>query len=521
MSRPGISVTGRRAGTFCLLLMVALLVQATLVQVLRADRYDSSPANHRATVERYARPRGDILVDGRRITGSLRTGGMLRYRRTYPDGPLYAAVTGYSSQVYGNTLLEGVEDGVLTGTDPRLAGFAPWQALTRVPQPGGNVVTTIDAAAQQAAYRAMGGKRGAVAAVEPSTGRILALVSTPSYDPGSFSGSSQADRRAWARLQADPLQPMLNRALRQTYPPGSTFKVITAAAALSAGADPDVPTDSPEPLRLPNSTRELTNEAPGCLDAPLRFALVRSCNTVYAKLGVELGLDRMVRAAEAFGFNDPGLTVPVKAAPSVFDTRMDAAQLALSSIGQYDTRATPLQMAMVAAGVANGGRIMQPRLVDRLTRADGTAVALESERTYRQALDPGVAAELRSMMEDVVTEGTGTNAQIPGAVVGGKTGTAQNGLANAGTPYAWFIGFAGRDGSAPRVAVAVVIEDSDARRADISGGGLAAPVARSVMQAVLGGGLSQRGSADADQEESVGGRGGGGRTDGQHGGPGT
>ncbi|MFF4651201.1 penicillin-binding transpeptidase domain-containing protein [Streptomyces sp. NPDC001380] len=487
MSRPGISVTGRRAGTFCLLLIVALLVQATRVQVLRAQRYDDNPANRRAAIARYAQPRGDILVDGRPVTGSRADGRMFRYERTYRDGPVYAAATGYSSQIYGNTLLEGVEDDVLAGTDPRLAVFAPWDAVTRAPQRGGDVVTTLDGAVQQAAYRAMDRKRGAVVAVEPATGRILALVSTPSYDPGSLAGSSAAVRRAWAALQADPLQPMLDRALRQTYPPGSTFKVVTAAAALTAGADPDVPTDSPEPLRLPDTDRELTNEAPGCLDATLRLALARSCNTVYAKLGVDLGLDRMVAAAEAFGFNDPRLRVPVAVSRSVFDTRMDPARLALSSIGQYDTRATPLQMAMVAAGIANGGRIMAPRLVDRLTRADGTAVAIESERTYRQAVDPRVAAELRSMMEDVVTEGTGTRAQIPGAVVGGKTGTAQNGVANRGTPYAWFIGYAGREGAAPRVAVAVVVEDSGARRADISGGGLAAPIARDVMQAALRG----------------------------------
>ncbi|WP_229758796.1 penicillin-binding transpeptidase domain-containing protein [Peterkaempfera bronchialis] len=488
MSRPGISTTGRRAGTFCLLLIVALLVQATRVQVVRAPEYDSSPANRRQMIIRYAQPRGSILVDGHRITGSEASHGMLRYRRTYPEGPLYAAVTGYSSQIYGNSLLEGVEDGVLSGTDPRLAGFPLWSAVTRKPQPGGDVVTTIDAAAQRAAFQAMDGKRGAVAAVEPATGRILALVSTPSYDPGSFAGSSGADRRAWQALQTDPLQPMLDRALRQTYPPGSTFKVVTAAAGLSAGVypDPDVRTDSPEPLPLPNSDRVLTNEAPGCLDATLRLALARSCNTVYAKLGVDVGLPGMVRAAEGFGFNDGGLRVPVGVAKSVFDTRMDRAQLALSSIGQYDTRATPLQMAMVAAGVANGGKVMRPRLVDRLTRADGTAVALMSEQVYRQAVAPGVAAELRSMMEDVVTEGTGANARIPGAVVGGKTGTAQNGVGNSGTPYAWFIGYAGPDGAAPKVAVAVVIEDSAARRADISGGGLAAPVARAVMAAVLG-----------------------------------
>ncbi|MFF1907012.1 penicillin-binding transpeptidase domain-containing protein [Kitasatospora sp. NPDC058218] len=489
--RPGISVTGRRAGTFCLLLTVALCVQATRVQVFRADELDHNPANQRLTIERYSQPRGNILVGADSVTGSEPTGGRYDYKRTYTDGPLYAAVTGYSSQAYGNTQLEGTEDDLLSGTDSRLAGWAVWDAVARRQNPGGDVYTTIDRAAQQAAMRGLGGQQGAVAAIEPATGRILALASTPSYDPGSFAGSSAADQAAWNRLQADTDQPMLNRALRQTYPPGSTFKVVTAAAALQNGVvtDPDAPTGAPYPYVLPGTTTPLVNDTPAC-DEPgqsLDTAMVNSCNSVMGYLGVQVGLDKMVEMAENFGFNDPKLDVPVRPARSNFDTRMNRSQLALSSIGQFDTAATPLVMAMVAAGVANNGTVMRPQLVDRLTKQDGSTVRLMHPTAYRQAMSPGVAGQVRRLMTDVVENGTGRSARIDGAVVGGKTGTAQHGVDNTGTPYAWFISWAEPAGSdaVPPVAVAVVIADSAAT--DVTGGALAAPIARSVMRAVLGG----------------------------------
>ncbi|MFC9324705.1 penicillin-binding transpeptidase domain-containing protein [Kitasatospora sp. NPDC057015] len=487
---PGISTTGRRAGVFCVLLIVALAAQATRVQVFQAKRLDHNPANQRLTVERYSQPRGNILVGPDSVTGSVPTGGRYDYRRTYTDGPLYAAVTGYSSQTYGNTQLEGTEDEVLSGTDPRLAGWALWDAIARRQSPGGDVYTTIDKAAQQAATKGLGSQKGAVAAIEPATGRILALVSTPGYDPGSFAGTSAADRQAWDKLQADTNQPMLNRALRQIYPPGSTFKVVTAAAALSAGTVTDInaPTGAPYPYVLPGTTTPLVNDTSAC-DRPnlsLDTAMVYSCNSVLGYLGVQTGLDRMVSTARDFGFNDAGLDIPVRAARSNFDTEMNESQLALSSIGQFDTAATPLVMAMVAAGVANGGKVMYPQLVDRLTRSDGTPVQIMEPRTYRQALTPAVAAQVRQLMTDVVEKGTGGNARIRGATVGGKTGTAQQGVDNSGTPYAWFISWAAPAGSdrPPPVAVAVVVADSKAT--DVTGGGLAAPIARSVMEAVLG-----------------------------------
>ncbi|GAB2857836.1 penicillin-binding transpeptidase domain-containing protein [Streptomyces deserti] len=478
----------RHAAAFCALLLIALLLNATRVQVLQAPAYETNAANRRPEIARYAQPRGDILVGGRPVTGSQDTGEQLRWERTYTDGPVYAPVTGFSSQLYGTTLLERAEDGVLSGTDPMLAPLPLWNDFTRSRSPGGNVVTTLNAAAQRAAYEGLRGRKGAVAALEPSTGRILALVSAPSYDPQVLSGNGPAVARSWARLNTDPDRPMLNRAVRQTYPPGSTFKVVTAAAALDAGVvrDLDAQTDSPDRYTLPGTTTSLTNESRGCQDASVRDAFTFSCNTVFAKLGVQVGVAGMTATAHAFGFNDAGLRIPFPVARSTFDTSVDRAQLALSSIGQYNTRATPLQMAMVAAAVANGGQVRQPYLVERTTRAGGGTLTTAGSHPVRQAMYPSTAARLRALMRDVVERGTGTHAAIRGAVVGGKTGTAQHGLGNSGTPYAWFVSWAqGRGDLQTKVAVAVVVEDAEANRGEISGGGDAAPIARAVMEAVL------------------------------------
>ncbi|MFD5818169.1 penicillin-binding transpeptidase domain-containing protein [Streptomyces sp. NPDC127038] len=478
----------RRAVGLCAVLFVALLVNAARVQVVQAPSYDSNPANRRPAIARYGQPRGDIVVDGRTVTGSRDTGGQFRYERTYLDGPLFASVTGFASQLYGSTLLEGTEDGVLSGTDPMLTPLPLLNGLTRARGSGGRVVTTLDAAAQQAAFEGLGSRRGAVAAIEPSTGRILALVSTPSYDPGLLSGTGPTAARAWARLNGQDDKPMLNRAIRQTYPPGSTFKVLTAAAALDAGVvdDVDAPTRSPNPYRLPGTTTRLTNEVEGCEDASLRYAFTWSCNTVFAKLGVDVGLDGMTRTAANFGFNDRKLRIPFSVVPSNFDLRLDRAQLALSSIGQFDTRATPLQMAMIAGAVAGDGSVRTPYLVERTTTRGGATLTTTGPRILHQAMSASTAQQMRELMTDVVERGTGTVAAIPGATVGGKTGTAQHGIGNSGTPYAWFISWArADDATQPAVAVAVVVEDAAADRADVTGGGFAGPIARAVMEAVL------------------------------------
>ncbi|MFE1289114.1 penicillin-binding transpeptidase domain-containing protein [Streptomyces sp. NPDC058751] len=479
----------RRAVGLCALLLVALLVNTARLQVVEAPSYDGNPANRRAAIARYGQPRGDIVVEGRTVTGSRDTGGQFRYERTYLDGPLYASVTGFASQLYGATLLEGTEDGVLSGSDPMLAPLPLLGGLTRARGVGGRVVTTLDAAAQRAAYEGLDGRRGAVAAIEPSTGRILALVSTPSYDPARLSGTGPDTSRAWAGLNGQDDRPMLNRAVRQTYPPGSTFKVLTAAAALDSGVveDVDAPTGSPDPYRLPGTTTRLTNETEGCENASLRYAFTWSCNTVFAKLGVDVGLAGMTRTVANFGFNDRTLRIPFSVVPSNFDLRLDRAQLGLSSIGQFDTRATPLQMAMVAAAVAGDGSVKVPYLVERTTTHSGATLTTAGPRILRQAMTASTAQRMRELMTDVVEKGTGTVAAVPGATVGGKTGTAQHGIGNAGTPYAWFISWARAEGSVePAVAVAVVVEDAAAERGDITGGGFAGPIARGVMEAVLG-----------------------------------
>ncbi|MFH9769327.1 penicillin-binding transpeptidase domain-containing protein [Streptomyces microflavus] len=478
----------RRAAAFCLLLLVALLANAARIQLFEADELDDNPANRRNTIVRYDQPRGNILVGDRAVTGNKETGEQLSFERTYLHGPLYAPVTGYASQTYGTTLIENAEDGVLSGTDSLLAPLPFWDEFTRGRQPGGNVVTTVKESMQRAAYAGLSGRRGAVAALEPSTGRILALVSTPSYDPERLSGTGSAVTDAWTRLNAAKSLPMLNRAIRQTYPPGSTFKIVTAAAALDARVvkDADAPTDTPSPYVLPGTRTTLPNEATGCEQASLADAIRVSCNTVMAHLGVEVGLEGMVEAAGKFGFNDTGLRIPSGVARSNFDTDMSDDQLALSSIGQFNTTATPLQMAMVAAAVANHGDLRVPYLVDRVTTADGDTVQQQGPRSYERAMSPSTAVQLQRMMVEVVENGTGSNAAIDGVKVGGKTGTAQHGIDNSGLPYAWFISWAqAPDSGRPAVAVAVVVEDASADRSDISGGGSAAPIARAVMEAAL------------------------------------
>ncbi|GCB47677.1 penicillin-binding protein 2 [Streptomyces sp. NL15-2K] len=482
----------RRIALFCGLLVLALLVRDNWLQYVQADSLQKNDNNRRISIERYAQPRGDIIVDGKSITGSKETSSSdFKYKRTYQDGPMWAPVTGYASQAFGANQLESIEDGILTGNDDRLFFRNTLDMITGKEKEGGNVVTTLNSAAQKAAYDGLAKRgKGAVVALEPKTGKILALASYPSYDPSSFAGNSTTtDTKAWQKLQKanDPNDPMLNRALREVYPPGSTFKVVTAAAALENGLydDPDAKTNSPLPWIMPGTTTELKNEGNiPCKNATLREALRVSCNTVFGKVGADLGNDKMLAEAKKFGFTEEQFT-PVRSSASVFSEGMNDSQTALSSIGQYNTAATPLQMAMVASAVANDGKLMKPYMVDKLQAPSLDTIEQTDPEELSQPLSSKNAQILQSMMETVVKDGTGTKAQIPGVTVGGKTGTAQHGENNSKNPYAWFLSYAKlSDGSSP-VAVAVVVEDEDAVRDDISGGGLAAPIAKSVMEAVI------------------------------------
>ncbi|AVV41686.1 penicillin-binding transpeptidase domain-containing protein [Streptomyces sp. ID05-04B] len=482
----------RRIALFCGLLVLALLLRDNYLQYVKAGSLADDDENRRVNIARYATPRGDIIVGGKAITGSVENKtGDFKFKRTWTNGAMWAPVTGFSSQAFGANQLEKLEDGILSGNDDRLFFRNTLDMITGKEKEGGSVVTTLNAAAQKAAYQGLGDKKGAVAAIEPSTGKILALVSTPSYDPSKFAGSSDKDAEEWKKVQKknNPDDPMLNRALRETYPPGSTFKVVTAAAALENGevASIDDKTDTPDPFKLPQSSNKLTNEHGECKNANLRYALMVSCNTVFAKMADNVGNEKMIEQAGKFGFNEAELDTPVRAAESIYP-KDNAPQNALDGIGQGSNRATPLQMAMVASAVANDGKLMKPYMVDQIWAPNLDPLDTTEPQQLSQAVSAKTAQALQQMMETVVEDpqGTGGKAKIDGVKVGGKTGTAQHGLNNSEKPYAWFISYAKlSDGSAP-VAVAVVVEDGAANRGDITGGGLAGPIARDVMKAVIG-----------------------------------
>ncbi|MFF3070811.1 peptidoglycan D,D-transpeptidase FtsI family protein [Kitasatospora sp. NPDC057904] len=479
----------RRVSIFCLVLILALMLRTNWVQGVQADAWASNANNKRQQFDRYAHPRGNIVVGGQPVTKSDFVNGLrYKYKRSWVDGPMYAPVTGYSSQVYGSNGLENLEDGVLSGTDDRLFFRNTLDMLTGEQKKGGDVVTTINAKAQKAAWDGLGNKKGAVVALDPKTGAILALVSTPSYDPGTISGSEDSDSKSWTDLNADPNKPMLNRALKETYPPGSTFKLVTATAAFENGLyqNVDDATSTPDPYTLPGTATVLKNESPNekCENATIKSGLDQSCNTVFAKMGADLGKDKMRAQAEKFGFNST-VDTPVRSEKSIFPNSASLDGTAQDSIGQHDTRATPLQMAMVSAAIANNGSLMTPYLVDQERSASLTTISKHTEKQFSQAMSPATAQKMQDLMVSVVENGTGTNAKIPGIQVGGKTGTAQHGEDNAGLPFAWFTSWA-KTSDGQSVAVAVVVEDGSQNRDGISGGRLAAPIAKAVMQAVLG-----------------------------------
>ncbi|MFF4830976.1 peptidoglycan D,D-transpeptidase FtsI family protein [Streptomyces sp. NPDC001315] len=480
--------TIRRASVFALLLVFALLVRATWVQFYEGTALADDKDNRRNAIETYAEPLGNIIVAGESITGAARTkDGDLEYRRTYTDGKLYAAVTGYASQSYAPTQLEGIYQDLLNGTDNRLK--TAMDTVTNKRADPGNVVTTIDPAVQKAAYKALGDNKGAAVAIDPTTGKILAVVSTPSYDPSSLTDANTAGT-AWKKLTADSEKPLTNRALRQPLPPGSTFKLVVASAALENGlySSVDEKTDSPDPYTLPGTTTVLKNESTSapCENATIRVALQYSCNNVFGHMAVQLGQDKVRAMAEKFGFNDDSQDVPVRAYASVYPSDMDKAQTGLSGIGQFDVTATPLQMAMVSAAIANGGKLVSPHMVSQITDSGGDVLKnYDDEAGTTQVVSSGTAEQLQSAMQTVVEKGTGTNALIDGVTVGGKTGTAQHGENNSKTPYAWFTSYGKSDSTGKEVAVAVMVEQSDAARSEVSGNGLAAPVAKAMMQAAL------------------------------------
>ncbi|MET9270201.1 penicillin-binding transpeptidase domain-containing protein [Kribbella sp. NPDC003557] len=477
----------RRLAVAAMILMLALMANSTYLQAFRANEINGRNDNNRVRDSQFSVNRGPILIGSTPVAQSKPSDDRFKYQRTYASGQVYAPVTGFYSYLFGRGGIELTMNAELNGSDPSMAFRRIIDVISNRPQQGGSVTLTLNAAAQQAAYSGLAGKTGAVVAIEPKTGRILAMASRPSYDPNQLaSHDSEKVGAAWKSLNADKDKPLSNRAVQELYPPGSTFKLVTAAAALSSGKyTPESKVNSPAELPLPQTTVPLVNEdgknCGGSNNATLTIALRYSCNTAFGTVGMALGADALNEQAAKFGFGAKPLTELPSVAISQFPGDPNEPQTAQSAIGQFDVRATPLQMAMVAAGIANKGEVMKPYLVQNVKTPDLKTVSETKPESLHQAVTPQVASQLTAMMVDVVANGTGKPGAISGVQVAGKTGTAQT--AKDRPPFAWFTAFAPADD--PKIAVAVLIEKADVARDDVAGGRLAAPIAKKVMEAVL------------------------------------
>ncbi len=481
----------RTMAIFCMLLFLALLLNSTYLQYFDASSLNSRDDNKRVRDAEFSRERGAILVDGHPVAESKPSKDQYKYQRVYSEPLKYAPITGYYSYIYGRRAIESSQNDILSGSDPRLFVNRVVDLLGNSQPKGGSVSLTIDPKAQTAAFdglRKLGSNvQGAVVALEPSTGKILAMVSNPSYDPNRLATHDFSKMQdAYKKIVHNPDSPMLNRGIQEVYPPGSTFKLVTAAAALSSGQyTPDTMVKGGARLDLPQTSTDLVNENGsncGGNKITLTQALMVSCNVSFGDLGLHLGADAIREQAEKFGFDQTYLQDLPGQVRSRFPANPDAPQTALSAIGQYDVAATPLQMAMVAGGIANGGTVMRPYVVDEVRAPDVSVLDKTNPEPFRSnAISSSVARDLTQMMIEVVDRGTGTTARIPGIKVAGKTGTAQSSPDRP--PYAWFVSFAPADN--PKVAVAVLVEDAGVARNAISGSGLAAPIAKSVMEAVI------------------------------------
>jgi penicillin-binding protein A len=481
----------RRVAVVVLVAFLALLAAPLYWQVLAAPRLANDPRNTRVLIKEYSIERGAIVLADRtevaRSDRSRQRGDPLEFVRRYPQGERYGMVTGFYSLVYGRTLAEQEFNSFLLGRAPEQFAQNVTDLLTARETPGGTLVLTLDRAAQEAAEQALGARKGAVVALDPRTGAVLAMTTFPRYDPNQLSSHNpEAIRRNWDRLVNDENGPLLNRAAGALYPPGSTFKVITAAAALENGVSMTDELPSPPVYDVPQTSADIRNfGGASCGDGSLTLteALQISCNTTFAGLGVELGSEKLAAEAEKFGFNKPS-PYELPAATSVIPADQDVPATAQSAIGQRDVRVSPLQMASVAATIANGGRRMAPFVGQEVLSEKGRVVKRFEGEDLGQAIPERVAGDLKGMMLQVVESGTGQAAKIPGLEVAGKTGTAQHARGRA--PHAWFIGFTSAGDRS--IAVAVVVEQGGDVGSEITGGRTAAPIAKEVMATYLGGG---------------------------------
>jgi len=490
----------RRLSLACLVLFVALMLNVNYLQVFRVNTLASEAGNSRTFDAQFHNQRGEIVAaggPGKQVIiaeSRLIKGGI--YQRYYPHSYVYAPVTGYdsiygSTSAFGTTGIEHAENNLLAGTAPSLAVHNLIGLISGKSRQGATVYLTISPAAQLAAYQALTamGKPAAAVAINPSTGAILAMASFPTFNPNDY---ATLDSRTLARIdnryRRAASQPLLNRAINQTFPPGSTFKIVTSSTAFSTGkvANENAPIPAPQFYHLPGSSSVLTNDggAPcGNGNPPIVFAFTVSCNTAFGKLGDTVGGAALHQYANLFGFNNPNLTIPLPVSPSNYPPLKDPAQIALSAIGQFNDAVTPLQEAMMAAAMANGGKLMRPYMVSEVQAPDLSVISQTQPAELQQVVSPQVAAYVRTMMLSVTHNPSGTayataGPPATGIAIAGKTGTAQNGVNNTNLDDAVFTCFAPY--SNPTIAVAVIVKGGG------FGADAAAPIALKIIQAYLG-----------------------------------
>ena len=468
-------------------LLLIIVGQLTYLQVIDSSKLANDPRNSRIFLRNFNNPRGKILsADGAVLAISTKTNDEYGYQRTYPEGSLFAHTVGYQSVIIGSAGVERSYDDDLAG---RTLTKNPlrYPSLLRGGTQVGDVVLSLRADIQRAARDALAGQRGSVTVIDPSTGAIIAMYTNPSFDPQPLaSHNAGAVQKYYNALSSDPQNPALPRAYREIYPPGSTFKVVTASGALATGkATPKSlypPERSYTPPQTDNAINNFGNKSCG---GTLPEAFRQSCNAVFARLGVEMG-EEFVPQIEGFGINsapeldlNPGAVVSV--GPQLGSFKNDNPSFAFAGIGQGPVATTPLQMALVAAAIANKGIVMKPHVGEKVTDREGRVVSRVKATAWKKATSPLIAATLTELMLSVVNNGTGTAARIPGIAVAGKTGTAQS---PGGPPHAWFIAFAPAE--APRFAISVIIERGGSVGDEATGGRVAAPVAAKVLRALLG-----------------------------------